>query len=1028
MRTFTLKSILVTGLWVGILLLLHTPPVQAQTATDKLIRGKVVTAETNEGIPGVNVLVKNTKQGTTTQPDGSFVLSLPERPSVLLVSYIGYQTQEVTVNGQTTLTINLQPDNRSLNEVVVVGYGTVKKSDLTGAVSSVKAAELKQTPIANFVQGLQARAAGVQVSQSSGAPGGTISVRIRGNNSISGSSEPLYVVDGFPISGSDNPLAGGGSSFGADNGNKLSVLSTLNPNDIESIEVLKDASATAIYGSRGANGVVLITTKRGKAGQTRVSYEGYYGQQQVRKTLPLLNAVEFAKLENEVTNQLIFPNPDQLGAGTDWQSLIFRKAGMQSHQLSVAGGTDKALFNISMNYFDQDGIIINSNFKRGSIRVNLDNRISNALKLGTSLTYTYSVNNGAVTASLAEGTGGGIVTAALTAPPTYAPYDDQGNPTIFTGRYLGFNNPLAVAQYTLNRNTTRRLLGNIFADWRITNGLTYRASFGADLVNDARDSFVNRLLQVAASVGGIGGKGNAYSNTILHESLLSYQKALGAHDLTLTGVFSTQGQVLTSSSATGQSFPNDLIINNNLSQAANVSISSDKQAWRLDSYTGRFNYNYKSKYLVTLTGRVDGSSRFGANNKYGFFPSVAGAWRVSEEPFMQGQQVVSDLKIRASYGVTGNADIPLYNSLARLNSVGNYNFNNTRTVGILAANIANPDLRWEKSAQTDIGVDIGLFGNRVQLTADIYAKKTTDLLLSRAIPLSSGFGSVFGNFGSIENKGIELSLNVGVLNGPVKWDISGNLSANRNSLTGIDGKRTEIIPGDGATSVAPFANTSLLRIGQPIGTFFGYVFDGIYQTGDNIPTGKTAGNIRYRDLNGDGIISAADQTIIGNPNPNYYFGLTNNLKYKGFDFSLFVQGVQGNQIFNVARLRMEGILGSFNQYATVVDRWTPTNPSNRYQKAVGGQRVSQSDIHIEDGSFVRFKNATLGYTFPAVGKLNWLRNSRVYVSANNFITLTSYSGYDPEVNTAGQNNLNLGVDNIGYPVAKSFIAGLQLTF
>ncbi|GAB3010851.1 SusC/RagA family TonB-linked outer membrane protein [Spirosoma pulveris] len=1016
------------GWLIGLLLVLALP-VLAQSNRSVTVSGLVTSAESSQGIPGANVMVKNTQQGTTTNANGEFSLAAPAGSLVLIVSSIGYQTQEVPVSGQSKLTISLQPDNRSLNEVIVVGYGTVKKSDLTGSVSSVRAAELKQTPIANFVQGLQARASGVQVTQNSGAPGGSISVRIRGNNSISGSSEPLYVVDGFPIAGGDNPVAGGGSGLGNDNGNRLSVLSTLNPDDIESMEVLKDASATAIYGTRGANGVVLITTKRGKAGKTRVSYDGYYGQQQIRKTLDVMNAAQFAKYENEISGTTLYPNPDQLGQGTDWQSLIFRKAPMQSHQLSVSGGNERSQFALSMNYFDQDGIIINSNFKRGSVRVNLDNTVSKNVKIGTSLTYTYSVNNGAITATLGDGgPAGGIILSALTAPPVFSPYNADGTPTIFTNRYLDLNNPVALATEVLNRNTTRRFLGNIFADWTIANGLTYRASFGGDLVTDTRDSYVTRNIRAGSQVNGIGGKGNANTNTVLHESLLNYHRLFGTHDINLTGVFSTQGQVQTADAMTGQQFPNDLVLNDNLSQASILTIASNKQAWRLDSYTGRINYNYKSKYLLTLTGRVDGSSRFGANNKYGFFPSVAGAWRVSEEGFMQGQQVLSDLKLRASFGITGNADIPLYNSLSRLNSVGNYNFNNVRTIGIAAANISNPDLKWEKSAQADIGLDFGLLNNRIQVTADVYYKKTTDLLLSRTIPLSSGFGSVFGNFGSVENRGIEVTVNAGVLNGPLKWDINGNISANRNKLTLIDGTRTEIIPGGGDGSVGAFTNNSILRVGAPIGSFYGYVFDGIYQTGDNIPTGRIPGNIRYRDLNGDGTISGADQTIIGNPNPNYIFGINNTLKYKGFDMSLFVQGVQGNQIFAVSRVRLEAGAGTINQYASYVNRWTPTNPSNQYLKASTGQRVNQSDIHIEDGSFVRFKNITLGYTIPAAGKLAWLANSRVYVSANNFATLTKYSGYDPEVNTAGQNNLNLGVDNIGFPVSKSFIAGLQLNF
>ena len=600
---------------------------------------------------------------------------------------------------------------------------------------------------------------------------------------------------------------------------------------------------------------------------------------------------------------------------------------------------------------------------------------------------------------------------------------------MFSGRYLDLNNPLAVASEVLNRNTTRRLLGNIFADWTITKDLTYRASFGGDLISDTRDSYVTRFVRAGATVNGTGGRGNNNTNTILHESLLNYHKTFGIHDFNLTGVFSTQSQTQVTDAMAGQQFPNDLVFNDNLGQASIVTIGSNKQQWRLDSYTGRVNYNLKSKYLLTLTARVDGSSRFGANNKYGFFPSIAGAWRISEEKFMQNQRIFSDMKLRVSYGVTGNADIPLYNSLARLSSVGNYNFNNTRSIGILSANIANPDLRWEKSGQADIGLDFALLNNRLQFTIDTYQKKTTDLLLSRSVALSSGYGSVFGNFGAVENKGIEFSVTANVANtSDFKWDINGNISANRNKLTLIDGTRTEIIPGDGGGSVGPFTNNSILRVGQPLGSFYGYIFDGIYQTGDNIPTGRVAGNIRYKDLNGDGAISAADQQIIGDPNPNYYFGITNNLKYKGFDLSIFVQGVQGGEIFYVQRLRMEGGAAGFNQFATMVNRWTPTNPSNYYPKVAQGQRINQSDVMIEDGSFIRFKNATLGYTVPTKGKLSWLNNARLYVSANNFLTFTKYSGYDPEVNTAGQNNLNLGVDNIGYPIAKSLIAGLQITF
>ncbi len=850
-------------------------------------------------------------------------------------------------------------------------------------------------------------------------------MRIRGNNSISGSSEPLYVIDGFPIAGSDNPTATGGSTIGTENGNRLSVLSTLNPNDIESIEVLKDASATAIYGTRGANGVVLISTKRGKAGKTKVSYEGYYGTQKINKVLDLMNAEQYALYENELSGQLLNPDPKSLGVGTNWQNLVFRTAPIQSHQVSISGGNEKTQYNISLSHFNQEGIVITSNFNRSSMRINLDNMVNKNLKIGTNITYNYAINNTAATASSADVAGGGVV-LALQASPILSAFDANGRTAVYDGRFADAINPLSLAYSVTNRNTTNRFLGNIFADWTIGKGLTYRASFGSDLISDTRDAYADRYLRPAAIVNGIGGKGTVSSNTFLHESMLNYQKSFGQHGLTFTGVFSTQSQIQASDAITGQQFPNDLVLNNNLGQAAVVTIASDKQKWRLDSYTGRINYNFKSKYLLTLTGRVDGSSRFGLNNKYGFFPSVATAWRVSEESFMKKQNLISDLKVRLSYGFTGNADIPLYNSLARLSSVGNYNFNNTRTIGIATANIANPDLKWEKSAQADLGIDFGIFNNRVLITADVYQKKTNDLLLSRSVPLSSGFASVFGNFGSVENKGIEFSVNANVLTGAVKWDINGNFSANRNKLTLIDGVRNQIIPTNG-NGVAAFANTSILRVGAPIGSFYGYFFDGIYQTGEVLPTGRTPGNIRYLDYNKDGVLSAADQDIIGNPNPDYIFGLTNNLRYKNFDLSLFIQGVQGNDIFNAARLRSEGGAGP-NQNITMLNRWTPTNPSNLYPKASAGQRINQSDIHIEDGSFVRFKNFTIGYTLPSIGKKAFLANSRIYLSANNFVTITKYSGYDPEVNTSGQNNLNLGVDNIGNPIAKSFLAGMQINF
>ena len=997
------------------------------------IRGKVTTGE-KEPLPGVSVVVKGTTNGASTDAVGNYALSVPDGAATLVFSYIGYTTEEVSVGNRTTIDVSLVADVESLSEVVVVGYGTVKKSDLTGSVASVKSDELRQTPIANFVQGLQARVSGVQVTQNSGAPGGSSSVRIRGNNSISGGSEPLYVVDGFPVGSGGNSGATGGVNFGNSDGNALNPLSTINPNDIESIEVLKDASATAIYGTRGANGVVLITTKRGQAGVTNVTYDGYYGVQQIRRKLDLMNATEFARFENELLGvNSLYPDPEALGEGTDWQDEIFRPAPIQNHQVSVSGGDEKTQFSLSTDYFKQDGILIGSDYTRGSIRLNLDHRVGRNLKVGTSLTYSYSVNNGTVSATDGEGAASGIVVSALVAPPTLQPYDSLGNPTLFgnvpgtRSRYLDWNNPVAFESQVLNRNTTGRLLGNLFAEYRILEGLTYRFVLGTDLISDVRDSYVGRLIRFGQVSGGLGGRAHANTSNVLHESILTYDRKFNDHALTLTGVFSTQSQIRATDNISALQFPNDVLTNDNLGLSSTVTAGTNREKWRLDSYTARANYNFRSRYLHTLAARVDGSSRFGTNNKYGFFPSVALAWRVVEEGFMQALPVISDLKIRASYGVTGNADIPLYGSLARFSPNGNANFNNVRNVGIGPGNIANPNLKWENSYQTDIGLDIGLLTNRLTFTADYYVKTTKDLLLPRNVPLSSGFSDALGNFGQVENRGFEVALTAAVLEGNFKWDVSGNLSANRNRVTSIDGTRNEILTTSG--NIGSFTNASILRVGEPIGSFYGYFFDGIYQTGDNVPTGKVPGDVRYRDLTGEGNVSAADQNIIGNPNPDYLFGLTNNFRWGNFDLSVFVQGVQGNDLFFTQRLVLEVGGGVRNQLGEYVNRWTPDNPSNRYVRAYQNQRLNQSDVFIEDGSFVCFKNVTLGYNLP-VEKLNlkWLKGTRLYASGTNLLTFTNYTGYDPEVNTAGQSSLQLGVDNSGYPVARSYLVGVQITF
>lgn len=986
-------------------------------AQDLTIRGKIADAQ-GASLPGVNVTVKGTQKGAVSDGDGNYQLSGVPSKATLVFSFIGYLRQEIEINNRSTIDVTLQADVKALNEVVVVGYGTQRKIETTGSIASVKASDLVQTPVANVAQGLQARVSGIQINQNSGAPGGNVSVRIRGTNSINGASEPLYVVDGIQISN------GGGI-------NDVSPLSTINPNDIESVEVLKDASASAIYGARAANGVVLITTKRGRSGGTRVTFDSYYGTQKVTKTLPTLNAAEFAQLENEVFKNSYYKDPASLGEGVNWQNIIFRQAPIQNHQLSINGGNDKTQLAMSANYFNQDGIIINSNFKRYSYRLNLDHKISSRVKVGTSILGSYSVNSGVQTGSTSQGDAdvvtGSILGAAIGAPPNLKPYRADGSVFPFgeqeDGRYREVTNPLGIAS-VLNQTALKRTLVNLYGEATILKGLTYRASFNADLQSNIADRYSPRSIISVKDLNdnsGSGSKSNSNFLGLLHESILTYSQTIAEiHSLKFTGVFASQAEFSNANSISASGFPNDATQNEAVQLALNRTVSSSRSKQRLDSYMGRINYGYKDKYFLDLTARVDGSSRFGANNKYGFFPAASAAWRLIEEPFLKNVSWLSDLKLRASYGITGNAGgISPYQSLSTVAATGSdYIFNNAYVTGINPTGIANPDLRWEKSTQTNIGLDVSVLNNRFSLIVDVYDKKTKDLLYIKTLPLSSGYGSITGNYASLENKGIEFAANARILDGPLKWNVSANLTRNRNKVLDLDG---------GTTQERFITSYTILKVGEPLGLIKSYVFDGINQTGETILPGYDGrlGGHKIKDINGDGTITSADQIITGNPNPNFIFGFSTNVTFKGFDLSAFLSGSQGNDIYNLSRLSFENPLGQRNLLKGVVNRWTPTNPSNQYVSAAQGGRLPVSNYYVEDGSYVRCKNITLGYTLPSI---KGVQNIRIYVSGNNLFTVTKYSGFDPEVNTYAGSNTVIGVDNFVYPQARSFLGGIQVTF
>jgi TonB-linked SusC/RagA family outer membrane protein len=984
-----------------------------------------VTDEKGEGLPGVSVLVKGTQRGTSTNTDGNYQIAVPNEAAVLVFSFVGFQPQEIEVGKRATLNVSLKTDNKNLDEVVVVGYGTVKKSDLTGAVAKVGEANIKATPIPSLDRAMQGRAAGVQVVTNSARPGGSATIRIRGSGSVNASNDPLYVIDGFPT------------------GN----LNSINSDDIESIEVLKDASATAIYGSRGSNGVVLVTTKRGKAGKAVISYDGYYGVQTVRHTIPLLNARQFADFVNEsrvnggaksyfdgsAPDQ---PLPSTLGEGTDWQQQIFQSAPIQNHQLSASGGSEKSRYAVSFGYYDQQGIILNSNFKRYTLRANLDNNLTSRLKVGLTTQGAYTTGNNAKTDVDGNG-GGGVTSSALSYAPTFPTYNPDGSYYKNTGALNGYgvDNPLAVANEITNPSSTMRLLANSYLDYTIIDGLNFRTSFGADLQNTKSNSYQTRLSLAGSSLGGGASIETAQSIGWLNENTLNYTRQLTPrHSLNALLGYTIQGLATEGVITRANTFNDDFALFNNLGSGSTlVAPTSTANDWRLISYLARINYGFDDRFLLTLTGRRDGSSRFGPNQKFGFFPSGALAWKLANEKWMKNLTVVSDAKLRLSYGLSGNQEIGNYRYLANISSTS-YILGGALNSGATTSGVANPDLRWERNAQFDAGLDVGLFNNRVQLTADYYIKTTSDLLFNVGIPTSSGFSNTLKNIGSVENKGLELSLNtINIDKGGFRWTSEFNITFNRNKILTLDG-RQQFTTGTDAVIFATSINPILLKVGSPLGNFYGRVADGIFQSQAEIDASaqKTArpGDLRYKDLNGDGVINDNDRDIIGNANPKLFGGFNNTFSFKGFDLNIFVQGNSGNQILNYGTFDLLNLTGGNNQSARALDRWTPTNPSNTIPRAnsAGGSRILSS-FQVEDGAYLRVKNISLGYNLPkSVLTRLAISSAKIYVTAQNWLTFTNYTGYDPEVNRYGSSSLSQGLDYGGYPAAKTLLVGLNLKF
>ena len=977
-------------------------------------------------IPGVSVKLKGTNTGTSTVTNGAFVISVPANGTLIFQS-VGFSAKEEGVNNRQVINVTLESEDTDLNEIVVIGYGSVRKSDVTGSVSSISSKDIKATPAASLSQAIQGRAAGVRVSQSSNAPGGGMNIRIRGGNSIQGGNEPLYVIDGYPLYNENGP--------------------SINPNDIETMEILKDASATAIYGSRGANGVIIITTKRGKVGQNNIQFESYYGTQSLLKKVDLLNASQLATLINEGISNVNQDNVGKpgfpraltytdaqiaaLGTGTDWQKEIYNDAPTQNYQLTFSGGTDKSRYAVAGNYFDQKGIISNSGFNRGSVRLNLDQQVSEKFKLSTSLTVTNSKAN-AVATDGDGGSGAGVVYGALMFSPTIPVFDAQGEYTMNNrpGAIL-ISNPLALANERTDMDMRTRLLGNVSGEYQIIDGLSFKTMFGSNMAYQKNNFYLPRTVYAGMANSGRADVSSSRYFEWLNENTLNYKKVVDQHSFNVLVGYTFQNADFESVSASGQNFASDILTYNDLGAAQQTNTSGSRSYdWSLRSYLGRINYDLGNKYLFTLSGRFDGSSRFGEDNKFSFFPSGSFAWRLSNEKFLSNVKTVSDLKIRASYGVTGNQEIGQYQSLGALSTVG-YNFGNVINIGYAPSRIANPNLRWETTSQVNLGVDIGLLKNRISLTADWYQKNTKDLLYSVSLPITSGYSTSLQNIGKVKNEGIEFSLNTVNLNGAFQWNTNFNISYNRNEILDL-GEVTGDIPSGGASGHLQLVNSGILRVGQPIGVFYGLVTDGIFQNAAEVAASaqKTAkpGERRYKDVTGDGVINSSDRVILGHAQPDYSFGFTNNFSFKGFDLAVFIQGVQGNSILNLNKFELESLTGIHNQSTAVLDRWTATNPSNTIPRAnPAGAPYQVTSRQVEDGSYIRLKNVQLGYNFsPNLLRKVKLSNAKIYISGQNLFTKTDYSGYDPEVSRFAQENLSQGTDYGSYPSSKMFLVGLNI--
>lgn len=984
-----------------------------------LVKGIVKDAN-GEPLSGVNIRVKGTVTGGVTDIDGHFSLEAPAG-STLVVSYIGFKSQEIKVKGKAPLNIVLQEDFEALEEVVVVGYGVQKKSDVTGALSSVKGEELTKLSISRADQALQGQMAGVMIQNSVAAPGEAPNILIRGGNSLKGDNTPLVVVDGV---------------LGGD-------LALIDPNDISSIEVLKDASATSIYGSRGANGVIMVTTKRGISGKPVVSYSGYVSVAQASKKMDMLSGSELYDLLKESQQYpeyaLKIPNwidPNHLN-NTDWQDEVFRTAPTTGHSLSVGGGSETTKYAISGNYLMQQGIIKNSDFSRAGIRANIEQDLGKKVKVGVMIHASRSSSSNISVNQMNGSDGGGITFAALGFGPLVPLYDANGNLSGPLKSGAQINNPLALIQDKTVDKNRNYFQGTAFAEWEIIKGLKFKTAWTYTYNDRKQKQYISGENLLEAKGEGYGYISDQETTNWLGENTLTYSKTWnGKHALNAVAGFTAEASDYFYNNNTGQGFEIESLgyWNMGLANKTKLTISTGGNHSAIASWLGRVNYAYLGKYLVSASIRADGSSKFAKNNKWGYFPSAAIGWRVSEEAFMKEINWIHNLKLRASYGETGSQAISPYQSLASFSSAA-YVLNGSVANGLIPNRVPNPDLKWETTKQTDIGLDFSVLGGRISLVADYYYKKTVDLHYDKMLPYYTGYSTQTQNIGSKYNRGWEFSINSQNLTGAFKWSTSLNIAFNKEKVLDLGGDDYFYADGSGGALGADFKESTLIKVGEPLGNFYGYVFDGIIQNEAQAKAlGKTVddiGSVKLKDFDGDGEITPKDRQIIGNANPDFIFGIGNDFSYRNFDLSFLFQGTYGNDIMNLMKVYFSEVPGKSNNiggaFSYVKEYWRGEGTSDS-QQAINKPVGPVSNRFIEDGSYIRLKNLTFGYTLPKELTNKWgISNLRFYLSGQNLFTITGYSGYDPEVNSRS-GNLTLGYDAGSYPALRSYTFGLNLTF